>query len=143
MNLRRPISLFVLLAFIPLSVGCSTSRTLLVQADPADSQAHTRFRAGEPVEISGYTRPDDGFRDWRGYVQSVPPDSLQFFQESRSRNLAPPFRLAVSDVISIDACEFSPGKTAGFVVGLLAVGGIIAIAIIGHQISQMDLSVQI
>jgi hypothetical protein len=145
MTYRKWINLCTLLAFLPLAVGCSGTRTLMVKDDPADSEVGARYQAGEPVDISGYTRPDDGFREWSGYVQTIPPDSLLFTpkREYKQDEAAATFRLAKSDVVSLAAREYSSGKTMGLVFALIAIGGIIALAIIGHQISQMDLSVQI
>ena len=138
MNFRRSISILILLAFLPCGLGCSTSRTLLVaEDDPAGSETGTSFKAGEPIEITGYTRPDDGFRAWRGYVQAAPPDSLLFTQpvESRRRGTATSFRLAMADVVSIDSSEFSPGKTAVLTIGVVAAIAIAVTAIVAHQVS--------
>jgi hypothetical protein len=109
-----------------------------LDADPGVSENAVRLQSGEPVEIDGYTRPDDGFREWRGYVQTVPPDSLQFTPKREYEKPAtdPSFRLARADVVSIAAREYSGGKTTGLVVGMLLVVGAIAAVIIGHQISK-------
>jgi hypothetical protein len=141
MKRQRWTTLFVLLVFLPVAAGCSTSRTMRIEADPRESEAAASFQAGDPIEITGYTRPDDGFRAWSGIVQKVPPDSLQFrpVREYKKPEPGPPFRLAMTDVISIDAKVPSAGKTTGLVLGVIAFGGIVAAVIIGYQISQMDL----
>jgi hypothetical protein len=122
---RRLISVLILVAFVPAAVGCSRSRTIQVEDDPSDSGTATRFRAGEVVEVRGYTRPDDGFRRWKGFVQTMSADSLAF--ESKAARKAPSisFDLARDDVTSIDAREFSPWRTAGLSLGLVVLAGLV------------------
>lgn len=133
MNVHRAICVLVLITFLPLAVGCSKTRVVALGDDPASSGTHSKFASGEAIEVYGYTRTDEGFREWRGYVQAVPPDSLQFTQkrEYRKPEGARPFRLALTDLVSLDAREFSPVKTSLVVfTGALIVGVAIAGAII-------------
>lgn len=136
MNVRRLIAMVILVAFLPAATGCSASRTIRLDEDPAHDETTVGFRSGEAVEINGYTRPDDGFRSWRGFVQTVPPDSLTF--ESRPPEGIPSvsFRLARTDVISIDAREFSAAGTTALVAACLLAAGLAVSAIIGYQMSQ-------
>ena len=132
MNTRRLIAVLTLIAFLPATTACSASRTVRLDEDPSEDKTAARLAAGEAVEIGGYTRVDDGFRSWRGFVRTTPPDSLAF--ESRPPEGAPSvsFRLARTDVISIDTREFSQGRTTALVlvsmtiVGLAIVGAMFA-----------------
>ena len=79
----------------------------------------------ESIEISSYTRVDDGRRNWPGFVRTAPPDSLQFDSKPAADSPSTSFRLARTDVISIKATEFSAGKTQAFVAASLVVVGIV------------------
>lgn len=136
MNARRLLALVILIAFLPAATGCSASRTIRLDEDPADNETATRSRSGEAIEVNGYTRPDDGFRSWRGFVQTVPPDSLAFESRPPDGIASVTFRLARTDVISIDAREFSAAGTTVLVSACLLAAGLAVMAYIGHQLNQ-------
>jgi hypothetical protein len=130
MNARSLIVLLILITFLPAATGCSASRTIRLDEDPADNESAVRFQSGEAVEVNGYTRPDDGFRSWRGFVQTVPQDSLAF--ESRPPEGMPSisFRLARTDVISIDAREYSQGRTTALTLASMTIVALVVAGVI-------------
>ena len=129
MTYRRLITALVLIAFLPAAAGCSRSRTIGVADEPADSSSTSRFLAGEPVEISGYTRADDGFRKWSGVVRLAEPDSFEFTGKALDGEPAPHFALHTSEVTSIRAIESDQVATTILVVAsVVAVGVAVAAA---------------
>lgn len=125
MRVRRLISALILIAFLPAAIGCSSTTTILVENDPAESEAATKFRTGEAIKISGYTRFDDGRRKWTGFVQTAPPDSLQFTPGPEERTSPWPFQLAKTDVLSVHFAEPSSAKTQFLALGMIALAGLI------------------
>ena len=129
MRHRRLITALVLIAFLPAAAGCSKSRTIGVADEPADSSSTSRFLTGEPVEISGYTRADDGFREWSGVVRFAEPDNLEFVGAVSDEGPAAHFVLQASKVTSIRAIESDQvGTTILVVASVVAVGVAVAAA---------------
>jgi hypothetical protein len=103
------LSLLLVATIVTSTCACGTTTTVDLGSDPESSAVRMAFYAGEPVEITGYTRVSDGHRDWQGLVQLAPPDSVQFTPpqktsptttRSRSRRLE--FRIARKDLASVD-----------------------------------------
>jgi hypothetical protein len=129
MRYRRLITAITLIAFLPLSTGCSKSRTVGVSDEPTGSSSSSRLHAGESVAISGYTRADDGFRAWDGRVRLAHPDSLEFEATTPSGEPVSRFVLHASEVTSIRAVETDKVATTILVAtSLLAIGGAVVAA---------------
>jgi hypothetical protein len=125
MRFHRAINILTLAAFLPLAVGCSTQKAVTPETDPAVPAEVTpdeAFLLSSQVRIEGYTTNSDGFREWQGFVQAAAPDSLEFFEQTRSAN-APPiagssFRLQRADVVSLRVPPPDDNAVAIVVVGL-------------------------
>jgi len=79
MRSRQLITVFTLISFLLVLfvvAGCSKSRRLEFDSDPASAGATEQLQDGQPVQISGYTRLSDGYRDFDGHVWFAAPDSL-------------------------------------------------------------------
>ena len=129
MRTHRLISIVVLCTFLTSTVGCSKSTTVRIDSDPASSSSAAKLHSGERVEIFGYTRPDDGYRDWKGFVTSVPPDSLAFESKPARSSPSVSFRIAQTDAVSIDARTFSPVRTTALSIVTVLVVGVVAAGI--------------
>jgi hypothetical protein len=141
MQIRSAISILVLLAFLPVAVGCSAQRTSYIRDDPVTDETTARLAAGQEVWVSGYTTRTGGFQRWRGEVVAAGPDSLEFQPSNRESNTwrepgAQPFRLARADVVSLEVETVDGGKTVALValaVGALAIVMVVALA---HGIAE-------
>jgi hypothetical protein len=133
MQHRRLITAMTLVAFLPLAAGCSNTRTVPIGSDPSAAEAVAEFQAGESLEISGFARASDGYRDWDGQVRMVAPDSLEFIPEPHSTKPASDarFRLPCEEVTSLSVVvpDWAATRVAT-VVTVLVVGAAITTAIL-------------
>ena len=138
MQNRRLITPLTLIAFLPFAAACSTTRTVPVGSDPAPSTAVLELQAGELVEISGYARVSDGYRDWNGHVRMAAPDSLEFVPRSSSTKSASEaavrFRLPFGEVASLSVATPDWAATRVVtVVTVLVVGAAITATVIASS----------
>ena len=107
---RRFFSLLLVVTVTVSTCACGTTTTVDLRSDPESSAVRTAFRAGEPIEVEGYTRVSDGHREWEGIIQLAPPDSVRFIAPARKtmtttrakRDRRLEFRIARADLASID-----------------------------------------
>lgn len=140
MQTRRLITVLTLIAFLPVAAGCSRTRAVTLDSDPASADALSQLRSGEPVKISGYTRASGGYRKWDGHAQMATADSLEFVPVSSETKPsavgASQFRLPVDDVISVDVAEHdSEATTVVVILSVLAVGAV-ALAVVGAAMAS-------
>lgn len=119
MDVRRCVSLVVLVTFLPLALGCSSSRTVAIGQDP-----DSLLERSDEQRIVGYTTADGEHHSWLGLIESVAGDSLRFTPAPLSgipeEEWPPPFRMARADVRSVDI-----GDDSGAFVALLVISGVL------------------
>jgi len=118
MSNRRLLSALTLVAFLPLAIGCSSTRTTSMQDDA--SEAERMLGSGKPVDVSAVIDRTGKRHEWEGTVRLVSPDVLEFSREAYTGQPAKTVRLARQDVQAFESTHFSGGKTTLLVVGTLA-----------------------
>jgi hypothetical protein len=140
MQTRRLITIMTLIAFLPLAVGCSATRTVALDSDPASADVISKLQSGEPVKILGYTRASGGYRRWDGHARVATADSLEFgpgpSNTKSSAAGAPGFRLPIEDVISVDVAEPDAGATTAVVVLVVLAAGAVVLAVVGAAMAN-------
>lgn len=141
MRTRSAISLLTLIAFLPLAAGCSTSRTSYVQDDVVTDETTAKLASGERVWITGYTTRIDGHHRWKGHVATAGSDSLEFEPRSRESDSwrspeAPAFRIARTDVVSLEVETADGPRTAGVVALAVAIGAIALTIMLASAVSD-------
>jgi hypothetical protein len=138
MQYRRLITALTLISFLPVAAGCSKSRLVEIDSDPASAGAVSGLQAGEPMQISGYTRASDGYRDFDGQVQLAGPDSLTFVPEqSPTKAARTPFTISCDDVTSVTLTVPDKGRTrAAVTLTVLVVGAAVATAVVTASVKS-------
>jgi hypothetical protein len=136
MRTRRAISILVLATFLPLATGCSARRTTYIRDDPVTDETTAKLARGDEIWVAGYTTRSDGFHPWNGDVVATGRDSLEFRPSRRESDrwyqpAASPFRLARTEVVSLEVETPDGGRTVALVavmVGTLAIVMVVALA---------------
>ncbi|RKZ16695.1 hypothetical protein DRQ53_05620 [bacterium] len=141
MQTRRLLTLLTLIAFLPLALGCSNRYSVTAESDPAESTAAATLQAGESVNISGYTRPSDGYRDWSGQVRLAAVDSLEFVRQATDADPASRFVLSAAEVSSLSVVEpNNTGTTLLVTASILVVAGTIFLIAFAQAMNSMSFS---
>lgn len=141
-------SLVATISLLSTLTGCSSIRTTPINDHPA--QADDLLGSGEPVEIQGWVDRAGEEHEWKGTVQAVAADSLEFKRSLAPRRSAnapaprepytgPPsemLRLSQADVASIVSLE-AEGRR-GFLLGLAIVAGITVLTIVAIMTIDTD-----